>query len=278
MDFGDIIGNAFQYTYNGLTGKPVTWLLLIIMSQLYYIPLIGAVIFMIVAGIRPETMMAQLPLLAAGVAVTFLLILLFISFYQGFMIPVMQKDPVMPAFPDPWLLFSNGVRYTIIEILYFLIPILLVLGTFVFALMPVISSAETAAHSAAPPMELVLAMLAGFTLAFLSAIILYLFWVTGIVRFARTGSLPEAFNFSEILATIGKIGWGFYLIALIILAILLFVFGMIMFVIQTILGIIPIIGVIFMLVMLLIQIVLGPFISIFMHRYFSLLYDCAEPA
>jgi hypothetical protein len=276
LDFGDIIGNAFQYTYNGLTGKPVTWLLLVIMSQLYYIPLIGAVIFMIAAGIRPETMMSQLPLIAAGLAVTFLLILLISSFYQGFMIPVMNKEAEIPAFPDPWILFGNGIRYTIVYLVYFIIPILLVLGTIVLALLPVINSPAT--HTAAPQLELVLTMLAGFTLAFLSAVVLYLFWVTGIVRFARTGSLPEAFSFTGILGTIRRIGWGFYCLALVILAILLFIFGIAMFVIQTILGIIPVIGFVFVLVMLLVQIVLGPFITIFMHRYFSLLYDCAEPA
>jgi len=276
MDFGDIIGNAFQYTYDGLTGRPATWILLIIMSQLYYIPLIGAVIFMIAAGIRPESLLSQLPLLAAGLAVTFLLILLVTSFYYGFMIPVMYKEAEMPAFPDPWILFSNGIRYLIIELLYFIIPVILVLVTIVFTLLPVINSPAT--HMAAPRLDLVLIMLAGFTLAFLSALVLYLFWVTGIVRFARTGSLPEAFNFTGILGTIRRIGWGFYCLSLVILAILLFIFGFAMFVIQTILGIIPVIGFIFMLIVLLVQIVLGPFITIFMHRYFSLLYDCAEPA
>lgn len=276
MDLGDLLKNAFQYTYEGLISKPVTWLLLIILSQLYYIPLIGFVTFMIVAGIRGDTLMSNIPLLAGGFAVLFLLIVLISSFYQGFMVPVMNKDAGLPAFPDPGVLFSNGIRYTIICLLYFLIPMLLVLGSIVFAILPIINSPAT--YTPDPRMETILIMLAGFALAFLSAVVLSLLWITGIVRFARTGSFAEAFNFKEILATISRIGWVFYCIALLILAILLFIFGTAMFVIQTILGIVPLIGFVFVLVMLLVQIVLGPFIAVFTHRYFSLLYDCAGTA
>ncbi|OPX63799.1 MULTISPECIES: DUF4013 domain-containing protein [unclassified Methanoregula] len=276
MDLGDIPGNAFQYTYSGLTGKPATWLILIILSQLCYIPLIGFVIVMILAGVRGDTLMAQLPLIAAGLAVMFLLILLLSSFYEGFMVHVMNKDPELPAFPDPWLLFGSGIRYTVIYFLYFLIPMLLVLATIAAAVLPLVNGPST--NTTATQMEMMLTMLGGFALAFLSAVILSLFWIIGIVRFARTGSVSEAFNFSGILSTIGRIGWGFYIMALLILAILLIVFNVVVFVIQTILGIIPLIGVVFTLIMLLIQVILGPFIAIFIHRYFSILYDCAEPA
>ena len=81
------------------------------------------------------------------------------------------------------------------------------------------------------------------------------------VRFARTDSFGEAFNFSAILAHIGRIGWGSYLLALIVLMAVIFV-------ISFVLGIIPVIG-------WLISIVIGPAISIFAARYITLLYDSA---
>ena len=43
----------------------------------------------------------------------------------------------------------------------------------------------------------------------------------GVIRFARTGSMGEAFNFSAILATIGRIGWLSYIFALIIMIIII---------------------------------------------------------
>ena len=43
----------------------------------------------------------------------------------------------------------------------------------------------------------------------------------GAVRFARTDSFGEAFNFSAILAHIGRIGWGPYIVALIVLMVVI---------------------------------------------------------
>jgi hypothetical protein len=55
-------------------------------------------------------------------------------------------------------------------------------------------------HSAVFFIGLLVCMVLGFVLALLAII--------GVVRFARTGSIGEAFNFNAIFATIGKIGWG----------------------------------------------------------------------
>ena len=50
----------------------------------------------------------------------------------------------------------------------------------------------------------------------------------GVVRFARTGSIGEAFNFSAIRATIAKIGWVPYIIALVVLMVCGAIFGIVM--------------------------------------------------
>jgi hypothetical protein len=76
--------------------------------------------------------------------------------------------------------------------------------------------------------------------------------------------MGEAFNFSAIMATIGKIGWGTYILALIIgVAIIVIV--------QVILGMIPYIGGI-------IQLIISPFIAVFFTRYITVLYESSEPA
>ena len=86
----------------------------------------------------------------------------------------------------------------------------------------------------------------------------------GIVRLARTGSIGEAFNFSAILATIGKIGWVSYIIALIVFVVVAIIFGIIV----TILMMIPILGLILYLCLI------APF-ALFTGRYLCQVYDSA---
>ena len=95
----------------------------------------------------------------------------------------------------------------------------------------------------------------------IGAIIIGLFEATAWVRFARTGSIGEAFNFGAILAHIGKIGWGSYILALIVLV-------LIVGIIEVIISAIPAVGGILL-------IILAPAILLFWSRYLSLLYDSA---
>ena len=83
---------------------------------------------------------------------------------------------------------------------------------------------------------LVVAIIVGLLTVFFSTI--------GIIRFARTGSIGEAFNISEILTTIRKIGWGTYIISLVVLFVALIVVEIVI----AILGMIPVLGIIIQLV------------------------------
>jgi hypothetical protein len=94
--------------------------------------------------------------------------------------------------------------------------------------------------------------------------ILGLFAIIGIIRFARTGKMGEAFNFGAILAHIGRIGWGPYIISLIALIVVVAI-------VAGILSLIPIVGRILVFI-------LAPVIAIFEARYLALLYDSAGPA
>jgi len=98
-----------------------------------------------------------------------------------------------------------------------------------------------------------------FLVFLIFAFIFGLFEIIGIVRFARSGQMGSAFEFSEIMAQIGSIGWGTYIISLIVL-------GVIMCVIYMILGIIPVIG-------WLLTLIIAPYLTIVSSRYYSLLYD-----
>jgi hypothetical protein len=90
----------------------------------------------------------------------------------------------------------------------------------------------------------------------------------GIIRFARKNSMGQAFAFGAILEHIGKIGWGSYILALIILWVVALIFGLIVFV----LAMIPFIG-------WLILLFLYPVWIILVARYVTLIYESApEPA
>jgi len=113
-------------------------------------------------------------------------------------------------------------------------------------------------------LPIIISVLVSVLVALVIAFILFLFIVIGVIRFARTGSIGEAFNFSAIVATIRSIGWGSYILALVIgIAIVVIV--------QMILGIIPYIG-------WLLQVIVSPFISVFFTRYLTMVYESSEPA
>ena len=91
------------------------------------------------------------------------------------------------------------------------------------------------------------------------ALITFLIEAMGIIRFARTGKMGEAFNFTAILDRIGKIGWGTYILALIIV-------GIVAGIIAVILRAIPVIGWLLLLIVI-------PALVIFVARYITLIYD-----
>ena len=103
------------------------------------------------------------------------------------------------------------------------------------------------------------------------AIIIALISPIGIIRFARTGKFGEAFNFGEIFATIKKIGWLSYILALIIVAIVVGIPVLVLWVILIALIIaLPIIGVVIAGIILLIVL---PIIAVFEARYFTQVYE-----
>jgi hypothetical protein len=216
MDFGKMVGEAFGYAKEGLVGKWMKWILLLIATILLTLPL------------------------------------------MGYSLKILRGEKPSPEVNGWGTLFIDGIKYVIICLIY-AIPVFIILA---LLMAPVLTAAMTGDSNA------VMANLGGFLLGLvllvIVAIIIGLFEFIGIVRFARTGSMGEAFNFSAILATIGKIGWVNYILALIILGIILVIF-------ETICSLIPVVG-------MLLLFILMPFFTIFQARYTCLLYDSAGSA
>jgi len=105
------------------------------------------------------------------------------------------------------------------------------------------------------------------------AILIAIFSPIGIIRFARTGSFGEAFNFREIAATIKKIGWLTYILALIVVAIVVGIPALILWAI--VLGLVialPLIGIVIGGILLLIVL---PLLAVFEARYLTQVYESA---
>jgi hypothetical protein len=180
---------------------------------------------------------------------------------MGYVMKVLRGEKPAPEVNDWGTLFIDGIKYLIVSLIYAL-PIIivwvLVMGASAAAIMSGNYSAMMAAFGA---------MALGVLVMFILAVIISVFEVIGIVRFARTGSIGEAFNISAILATINKIGWVPYIIALIVLIVVAIIVGIIV----GILTMIPYLGIIIYLCLI------AP-ITLLFARYICLLYDNAGAA
>lgn len=216
MDIGKMLGEAYEYTKEGLVGKWVKWILLAICAIIF--PLLYGYIVRILKGVKPA-----------------------------------------PELEDWVGLFIDGIKLFIIALIY-TIPVIIVLLLLGGGSLLAMSSQDPAVIMAA-----VGTFLVGILAAVIVGIIVFLFAIIGAIRFARMDSMGEAFNFNAILETIGKIGWGSYIIAVIAVYIVVFI---VEFVIAIIMAI-PILGWI-------IGLLASPAIGIFMARYFAVLYEGSE--
>ena len=222
-----MLSDSFEYTKEAIVGKWMQWLLLVVATVLLCLPLLG------------------------------------------YTLKVYRGEKPAPEVSDWGTLFVDGIKYAIVSLVWAIPLIILFVVLIGAALFSFITTSSTSVSSAsygnpavllgALGLYLVVVVIVGFFTVFFSTI--------GIIRFARTGSMGEAFNFREISATIGKIGWGSYILALVVL----FIAMVVVEIVITILGMIPVLGIVIQLVFI------AP-VSLFEARYLSQVYDAASPA
>lgn len=218
MGIGELLSDSFGYANEGLIGKWVRWIILIISSIIF--PLI-----------------------------------------MGYSLRVMKGTTPAPE-PGEYLgMFIDGIKMIIIQFVYMIIPFIIAIAT--FSISGGFGSVAMYGMNVDNPFAYIGMLIATFGLSMvlfmIVAFIFSLFAIIGMVRFARTGSMGEAFAFGEIANTIGKIGWVQYIIALIVLFIVISV-------IYTVISLIPVIGG-------LISLIIAPYIVLVSSRYYSNLYD-----
>ena len=225
MGIGDYVGSSFNYAKEALVGKWVRWILLLICTVIQFCTI------------------SIIPLMS------------------GYLVRVLEGSESAPDVNKWGKLFVDGWKINIIAIVYFIIPVLI--GLIILILAEGFSILTLILENVMNPMAF-LGLIAGvaftsFIVFIIFAIIFGFFQIIGMVKFARSGKLGAAFSFSEIVAHIGKIGWGKYIVSLIVLWIILAI-------ISAILYMIPIVGWIILAI-------IAPLFAIWEFRLFSQLYD-----
>lgn len=177
---------------------------------------------------------------------------------MGYSLKVFRGEKPAPEVTGWGTLFIDGIKYLIVSIIYAIPTLIIFFVTIGAGILATVGQDPTVVMGA------IMGMLFGFIAVAIVAILTMIFATIGIIRFARTGSMGEAFNFKEISATIGKIGWGPYIIALVVFIVVIVVIEIII----SIIGMIPILGTIIGFVLI------AP-VMLFQSRYLCLLYDSA---
>jgi len=174
----------------------------------------------------------------------------------GYQTRVVKETPTShepPPLRDYGDLFIQGLKVAIAVFLYMLVPmILIILGAFGFIL-------RVTGLRVFFPVAMGIGLLAvGILLAFCIAIIAAM----AIVHMVKNNSFRKAFAVGEILQIIGKIGWGKYIIWLVVIFVISLAIGG--------LGSIPLIG-------WLLSLIISPVLGVFTMRSAALIYSEAVP-
>ena len=226
MDYGSLISRSLGYTKDALWGEWWRWVLLVILSLIQVFTLF------------------------------------LIPLYNGYIVRVLSGRRPAPDVNQWGRLFLDGWKLNIITLIY-LIPVILVLA--VFGGIAAISA--IAARGLDNPdvwASAVATAVTGIVIASIIWIIISFISMFAIVRFAHTGSFFQAFNFGAIARHIGRIGWGAWILAVIIIALIGIVYAAVTGLIVSI----PILGWI-------INLFLGVAYGIFHARYLVEAYESA---
>lgn len=180
----------------------------------------------------------------------------------GYSLKVLRGEKPAPEVDGWGTLIVDGIKYAVISIIW-------VIPCFIIAMFVIGAGVAAYVMNPAALLEIIGGVLIGVMVLLVVAIITGLFATIGVIRFARTGSMGEAFNLSAILVDIRKIGWVNYILAMVVIIIVELVFFGVIEVFNFIVS--PYLG-------LFIEFLLMAPLTLLMSRYFCRIYDSAESA
>ena len=255
MDYGALVSDAVDYTRAALVKNPVTWLIFIICSLPFALIRFVCDPKTLMTGMQVHWELIPWPqiilLCLAGLVLGILIAGYSVRIYRGITPP--------PLF-DAWgSLFLDGLKLVIVEILWFIPAMVVVIA----ALVLLIAGAGSGMGRGNPMLSAAMILL---IIGIILLVITLLYAILGAVRFARTGSIREGLRFSAITGSIQIIGWGTYILALIIVGVLVILATLVI----SLFGLIPLVGWVIVLI-------LNPLVQVFNARYISRVYDHSLP-
>lgn len=174
----------------------------------------------------------------------------------GYVMKVARETPESdhpPTLTNYGSLFVDGLKVVVVGIIYMIIPAILI-GLSVIPFFIVTPSYFPIPLMYMTTFFVVIFAVLGLALAFFISMIFYM----ALVNMAKYGSISKAFAFSEILDIIKKVGWGSYILWIIVIFILMVIVGAI--------GSIPVVG-------WLISLIIAPAVATFAFRSAALVYS-----
>jgi hypothetical protein len=252
MNFGELFKESIAYSQETFQGHWTRWLIFVLLAlPMALFPFVFDMT-KITDGTTIHWELVPWGQVAA-VLVTGFILYLFIS---GYTVRIYRGVKPAPDFDDWGNLFVDGLKLTIVTLIWVL-PLAIVL-LFVLGL----SFASLSAMGAGSMGLFFGLLLLGLLIELAIFVIVVIFSPMGVVRFARTGSIREGLRVSKIAEHIGTIGWGQYIIALVILFVAMIIFAFL----SMLLSLIPVIG-------WLIRLVITPLFTVFFARYYTILYE-----
>ena len=236
MSLTEIISNAISYPFSDI-GKFIMVGILVLLA--------GLSSFIAPFGIQNNSILALIILLIA---------LIFAIVLSGYNVDVIKNgidnSDEIPSI-DFMKNFVNGLKTLVIGIVYFIIPIIIML------VLGMITGAIGAGLD-----HLAEAMGVTFIIAAIIFILFAIFEIVALARFADTGELGAALSIGEVVEDAKRVGI-FKIIGFLIVA---FIIALVATFLSSLLAIIPFIGLIIAVI------VLGAFVTLFIYRGFGLLY------
>ncbi|MCL2460194.1 MAG: DUF4013 domain-containing protein [Euryarchaeota archaeon] len=182
-----------------------------------------------------------------------------VGFIQyGYLVKIFKGGDTAPELEVYEQMFINGIKLFIVVVAYLVLGLLI---PFFLIFMPgfVLSN------------EMIKTL--GDIFVVLGGVLGFMLSMVGGIRFAKTGSLSEAFNFGEILETLEKIGWLYYILSCIVFIIAFCVFVILLYAIVLF---IPYIGGLpEELLSFILLALIFPFLILWGGKFFENLYSCA---
>jgi hypothetical protein len=201
--------------------------------------------------------------------------------FSGYVMRIYRGAATAPEVDQWGTLFVDGLKLFVVGLVY-AVPLLvlwvLIYGSLFLAIFSG-SMDDRATASFEPNFVLMI-------LFYIVELAVVLIMPVASIRFARTGSFAEAFNFSAITGTIGQIGWLAYVVALFLVSIVvsipifILVFGFIFVGAAALVlfkesALFVILGLLVLGILLFL--IISPLIGVFQARYMTRLYDSAIP-